>query len=111
MTTVIEVRDLSKVYRLGAIGTGALREDLVRWWAMRIRWTPCLSAAPLRMKCDVSLDGARTKVLAWLRFYNESPPHSTLGDRTLCKFASWAELTPAMKCESSNSERAQTPSC
>lgn len=40
MTTVINIRDLSKVYRLGAIGTGALREDLMRWWSMRVRGRP-----------------------------------------------------------------------
>jgi lipopolysaccharide transport system ATP-binding protein len=31
--TVISVENLSKSYRLGAIGGGTLREDLSRWWA------------------------------------------------------------------------------
>lgn len=31
-TTVIKVRDLSKQYRLGEIGTGSLSHDLNRWW-------------------------------------------------------------------------------
>ncbi len=30
--TVIQVENLSKVYRLGTIGTGSLRQDLQRWW-------------------------------------------------------------------------------
>lgn len=34
--TVIEIRDLSKLYRLGQVGTGTLSHDLNRWWA-RIR--------------------------------------------------------------------------
>jgi len=32
--TVIEVDNVSKYYRLGVIGTGTLRQDLSRWWAM-----------------------------------------------------------------------------
>lgn len=31
--TVLEIRDLSKLYRLGEIGTGTLSHDLNRWWA------------------------------------------------------------------------------
>ncbi len=30
--TVIEVDDLSKLYKLGVIGTGSLRQDLQYWW-------------------------------------------------------------------------------
>ena len=30
--TVIEVQDLSKQYRLGSVGTGALVHDVNRWW-------------------------------------------------------------------------------
>ena len=33
MSTVISVENLSKSYRLGAIGGGTLREDVSRWWA------------------------------------------------------------------------------
>ncbi|WP_210486144.1 ABC transporter ATP-binding protein [Rufibacter aurantiacus] len=29
---VIQVEELSKVYRLGTIGSGSLRQDLARWW-------------------------------------------------------------------------------
>ncbi|HYK55878.1 MAG TPA: ABC transporter ATP-binding protein, partial [Flavisolibacter sp.] len=29
---VLEVQDLSKLYRLGAIGTGSLRQDIQYWW-------------------------------------------------------------------------------
>src|SRR6266513_107454 len=32
MSTVIEVDDIWKKYRLGVIGTGTLRHDLERWW-------------------------------------------------------------------------------
>ena len=30
---VIKVENLSKLYRLGTIGTGTLSHDLNRWWA------------------------------------------------------------------------------
>jgi lipopolysaccharide transport system ATP-binding protein len=39
MSTVIEVDDLWKKYRLGVIGTGTLRHDFERWWH-RIRGKP-----------------------------------------------------------------------
>jgi lipopolysaccharide transport system ATP-binding protein len=35
--TVIEVDHLSKLYRLGTLGTGSLRQDLHRWWAMSVQ--------------------------------------------------------------------------
>jgi len=31
--TILQVRDLSKLYRLGEVGTGTLGHDLNRWWA------------------------------------------------------------------------------
>ena len=31
--TVLEIRNLSKLYRLGEVGTGTLSHDLNRWWA------------------------------------------------------------------------------
>jgi len=33
MTKVIEARDISKLYRLGEIGTGTISRDINRWWA------------------------------------------------------------------------------
>lgn len=33
MSTIIKVEDLSKLYRLGSIGTGTISNDLNRWWA------------------------------------------------------------------------------
>jgi lipopolysaccharide transport system ATP-binding protein len=33
---VIEVENLSKLYRLGTIGTGSFRQDLQRWWTSTI---------------------------------------------------------------------------
>jgi len=36
MASVISIEELSKSYRLGAIGGGTLRDDLARWWA-RVR--------------------------------------------------------------------------
>ena len=33
----IQVEKLSKLYRLGSIGTGSLRQDLQRWWTTAIR--------------------------------------------------------------------------
>ena len=32
MSTVIKVENLSKQYRLGLVGTGTLRDDLIGWW-------------------------------------------------------------------------------
>lgn len=37
MSTVIQVSNLSKIYRLGEIGTGTLSHDLERWYKMKIR--------------------------------------------------------------------------
>jgi lipopolysaccharide transport system ATP-binding protein len=37
MSTVIKVTNLSKIYRLGQIGTGTISRDLERWYKMRIR--------------------------------------------------------------------------
>lgn len=42
----------------------------------------------------LSLDDARAKIEAWRRFYNESRPHSALGDRTPHEFASLAGVNP-----------------
>lgn len=33
---IIEVENLSKLYRLGTIGTGSFRQDLQRWWTMSV---------------------------------------------------------------------------
>jgi lipopolysaccharide transport system ATP-binding protein len=33
----IQVENLSKIYQLGTIGTGSLRQDLQRWWTTSIR--------------------------------------------------------------------------
>lgn len=37
MSTAIKVENLSKIYRLGEIGTGTISRDLHRWWATKIR--------------------------------------------------------------------------
>ena len=42
----------------------------------------------------LSLADARDKIEAWRTFYNESRPHSALGDRTPCEFAALAGLNP-----------------
>ncbi|SKC65869.1 ABC transporter ATP-binding protein [Ohtaekwangia koreensis] len=34
--TIIQVENLSKLYRLGKIGTGSLRQDVQRWWYQSI---------------------------------------------------------------------------
>lgn len=39
MPTVISVENLSKVYRLGQIGTGTFSHDLNAWWA-KVRGKP-----------------------------------------------------------------------
>ena len=37
MLTAIEFEHISKLYRLGTISSGTLRQDLQRWWTMRVR--------------------------------------------------------------------------
>ena len=37
MATAIEFNNISKLYRLGLIGTGTLRHDLKRWWTINVR--------------------------------------------------------------------------
>lgn len=37
MFTVIQISNLSKIYRLGEIGTGTISRDLERWYKMKIR--------------------------------------------------------------------------
>ena len=37
MPTAIEFNNISKIYRLGMVGTGTLAHDLKRWWTMNIR--------------------------------------------------------------------------
>jgi len=32
MSTVIRVENISKLYRLGEVGTGSLAHDVNRWW-------------------------------------------------------------------------------
>src|SRR5687767_219470 len=33
---IIQAENISKLYRLGTIGTGSLRQDMNRWWQTRI---------------------------------------------------------------------------
>ncbi len=37
MATAIEFNNISKLYRLGMVGTGTLAHDMKRWWTMNIR--------------------------------------------------------------------------
>ena len=37
MATAIEFNNISKIYRLGLVGTGTLAHDLKRWWTMNIQ--------------------------------------------------------------------------
>ena len=37
MATAIEFNNISKIYRLGLVGTGTLSHDLKRWWTINIR--------------------------------------------------------------------------
>jgi hypothetical protein len=46
MSVVIKVENVSKLYRLGSIGTGSLNQDINRWWAkVRGREDPTLKIA------------------------------------------------------------------
>jgi lipopolysaccharide transport system ATP-binding protein len=43
MSTLIKVEGLSKQYRLGVVGTGTMRDDLIKWWsAIRGKENPLL---------------------------------------------------------------------
>jgi lipopolysaccharide transport system ATP-binding protein len=43
LATAIKTENLSKIYRLGEIGTGTISRDLERWWArMRGKEDPFL---------------------------------------------------------------------
>ena len=33
---IIQAENISKLYRLGTIGTGSLRRDMNRWWQSRV---------------------------------------------------------------------------
>jgi putative transposase len=44
----------------------------------------------------LSLGDARGKIEAWREFYNESRPHSALGDRTPRKFVRQAGVNPGL---------------
>lgn len=37
MSSVIQIKNLSKIYRLGEIGTGTISRDLERWYKMKVR--------------------------------------------------------------------------
>ena len=46
VSTVIKVENISKMYRLGTIGTGSLNQDINRWWAkVRGKENPTLKIA------------------------------------------------------------------
>jgi lipopolysaccharide transport system ATP-binding protein len=60
MSTVIEVDDVSKKYRLGVIGTGTLRHDFERWWH-RVRGKPD-PHAKVGETANRSAEGAGAKV-------------------------------------------------
>lgn len=45
MSTVIKVENISKLYRLGSVGSGSLKDDVTRWWQrLRHRDDPLLLA-------------------------------------------------------------------
>ncbi|MGE9293499.1 MAG: ABC transporter ATP-binding protein, partial [Puniceicoccales bacterium] len=37
---IIEIENLSKLYRLGTVGAGSLRESLEQFWTTRVRGRP-----------------------------------------------------------------------
>ena len=51
----------------------------------------------LRVSWFQNLFDARRKIGEWRRDYNEQRPHSSLGYRTPCEFAAWAEKTSCGK--------------
>jgi lipopolysaccharide transport system ATP-binding protein len=56
--TIIEVENISKLYKLGSIGTGTLTHDLNRWWhKMRKKEDPYAAVASQNDKTQKSDDG------------------------------------------------------
>ena len=56
--TIIEVENLSKMYKLGSIGTGTLSHDLNRWWyKVRGKEDPYLTAGQLNDRNSGSSKG------------------------------------------------------
>ncbi len=46
MTTAIQIENVSKLYRLGTVGTGTLAYDLNRWWhAIRGKEESCVQVS------------------------------------------------------------------
>jgi lipopolysaccharide transport system ATP-binding protein len=51
-STAIKVEGLSKLYRLGEVGTGTLSHDLNRWWArIRGKEDPSIHIGETNVRC------------------------------------------------------------
>ena len=59
MSTVIKVENLSKIYRLGQVGTGTMSKDLNQWWhRVRGKENPYLK---IGQENDRTTKGSRVK--------------------------------------------------
>lgn len=66
---VLKVENLSKVYRLGEIGTGTISHDLNRWWAkMRGKEDPFAKIGSTNDRTQASKKGEYVKVLDDINF-------------------------------------------
>jgi lipopolysaccharide transport system ATP-binding protein len=64
MTTAIKIESVSKLYRLGTVGTGTLAHDLNRWWhAIRGKEDPYAKVGQLndRTQSSTNDQGQKTK--------------------------------------------------
>lgn len=81
MTVAIRIDAVSKLYRLGTVGTGTLAHDLNRWWHLiRGKDDPFAKVGQLndRTVASDSAVGPRPSVLS--RLSQRSPRHSASGD-------------------------------
>jgi lipopolysaccharide transport system ATP-binding protein len=59
MAVALKVENVSKMYRLGTVGTGTLSHDLNRWWAMlRGKPDPTLKVGQLNDRANAAAGGA-----------------------------------------------------
>lgn len=66
---VLKVENLSKVYRLGEIGTGTISHDLNRWWArIRGKEDPFATVGSVNDRTQAAQKGDYAKVLSDINF-------------------------------------------
>jgi hypothetical protein len=63
MPTAIKIEDVSKLYRLGTVGTGTISHDLNRWWhQIRSKEDPYAKVGQVNDRTKKSSDVSRQKL-------------------------------------------------